>query len=235
MKAMYSSCPALAVMMLLSGCMTGPSLFERDDEITSAKPGSAQWWAQKAQLPSGVRQRCEKGKLWPARPRPTGERQQFTHTFHSEHYWPLPYVCQDRQYMREIIEVQTMLGWQEETTLYYRHFDFQHQTLTRSGILHLERIIETTPLRRRAVFVQATGDPVIDTVRLSSVETAIAEMTHGRETVPVALRDCREYGRLASEVKEINDLYNASIPAPRLGGFSGSNAAAAAAAPAPTP
>lgn len=209
--------------------MTGPTLFEREDPYTSADPGSAQWWSQKAQLQPGVRQRCKKGKLWPVRPRPTGDRQQFTHTFHAAHYWPLPYVCYDRQYVRDIIETQTMLGWQEETTLYNRHFDPENQTLTRPGILHLERILEITPLSRRAVYVQATRDLSIDAERLNSVETAMAELTHGGTIAPVSLRNCREYGRPASEVKDINDLYNASIPAPRLGGSGGSNAATTAA------
>ncbi len=228
---------ALAMMTLLSGCSTGPSLFQLDDSYSSAKHGSDAWWAQKAQIPPGVKRKCKKGKVWPARPRPSGEGQQFTHTFHSALYWPLPYVCQDREYVRNIMEVQKTNGWTEETTLYDRHFDDVDETLTRQGRLHLLRILEITPQRRRAVYVQSTRDPNIDAIRLANVETTITELTNGEETVPVTVRSGREYSRPASEVQIINDLYNASIPTPRLSGAGAAagGGAAAGAAPAATP
>lgn len=218
---------AFAMMTLLSGCMTGPSLIEQTDPYSNAKCGSSQWWAEKAMIPPGVKRKCKKGKVWPARPRPAGEGQQFSHTFHSALYWPLPYVCQDRQYVRDIMEVQTTNGWTEETTLYARHFDPVEHTLTRPGELHLLRILELTPQRRRAVYIQSTRDPNIDSVRMSNVELAVAELTHGTESVPITMRTGRENSRPASEVQIINDLYNTSIPAPRLtGGAAGGGGAA---------
>lgn len=230
---------AFAILTLLSGCMTGPNLIEQVDPYSNLKPGTDEWWFSKAQITPGVRQKCKKGKIWPARPRPAGEGQQFTHTFHAAHYWPLPYVCADRQYVRDIMEVQKSSGWTEENTLYARHFSQVDQTLTRPGLLHLQRILEITPLQRRAIYVQATRDPGIDTARLSNVESAIAEMTHGEETFSVALRHGREYSRPASEVQIINDLYNSSIPTPRLGGTAAAagagGGAGAAAAPAAGP
>lgn len=233
---------AFGLMVLVSGCMTGPSIIENSDPYSSLKPGSPEWWSQKAELPPGVRQKCKKGKIWPARPRPAVEPQQFSHTFHSAHYWPLPYVCADRQYVADILEAQMTNGWTEETTLYHRHFGAQDQMLTRPGRLHLQRILETAPSVRRAIYVQSTRDPAIDNVRLLNVESAIAEITHGSESIPVALRVAREYSRPASEVQAINALYNSSIPAPRLGGAAGSGGTSAAgggggaaAAPAATP
>ncbi len=212
---------AFAVMTLLSGCMTGPSLIANDDPYSNSKPGSDQWWFEKAQITPGVRQKCKKGKIWPARPRPAGEGQQFSHTFHSAHYWPLPYVCADRQYVKDIMEVQKSNGWAEENTLYSRHFNNIDQTLTRPGRLHLQRILEITPLQRLAVYVQSTRDPGIDSARISNTESAIAELTHGLGAVSVTLRTGREYSRPASEVQIINDLYNSSIPTPRLAGAAG--------------
>ncbi len=60
------------------------------------------------------------------------EPQQFSHTYYSEHYWPLPYVCQDRAYVHAAMEQQTALGWQEDTTLFDRHFDPETQHLNRA-------------------------------------------------------------------------------------------------------
>lgn len=228
---------ALAMMMLASGCMTGPSLIEQTDPYSNAKCGSSQWWAEKAMIPPGVKRKCKKGKVWPARPRPSGEGQQFSHTFHSALYWPLPYVCQDRQYVHDIMEVQRTNGWTEETTLYDRHFDSQEHVLTRPGELHLLRILEITPQQRRAVYIQSTRDPNVDSVRLANVEVAIAELTHGAVSVPITIRTGREYSRPASEVQIINSLYNASIPSPRLtgGAAAGGGGAGGAAATTTTP
>lgn len=224
------------MLILLSGCMTGPSLIANDDPYSNSKPGSDQWWFEKAQITPGVRQKCKKGKTWPARPRPAGEGQQFSHTFHAAHYWPLPYVCADRQYVHNIMDVQKSNGWAEENTLYSRHFSDSDQTLTRPGRLHLQRILEITPLQRRAVYVQSTRDPGIDDVRLSNTKSAIAELTRGLENVSVTLRTGREYSRPASEVQIINDLYNSSIPTPRLGGAAGAaGGGGSGAAPAPAP
>ena len=218
---------AFGIMMIVSGCMTGPDFMTGDDPHSTLKPGSPEWWSQKAQLPPGVRQKCKKGKVWPARPRSTQEPQQFTHTFHSAHYWPLPYVCQDRQYVKDVFEAQMSNGWTQETTLYHRHFNPDDQTVSRPGLGHIRVILETAPSARRAIYVQSTRDPVIDEARRVNVEAAVAELTHGMESVPVSLRVAREYNRPASEVQAINDLYNNSIPAPRLSGTSGSGGSSA--------
>ena len=170
--------------------------------------------------------------MWPVRPRPTGERQQFTHTYHSATYWPLPYVCQDREYVRNIVEIQRTNGWQQETTMYNRHFD-DTQMLTVPGELHLADILEVTPDQYRTVYIQSTYDAEIDNARVANVEQAINDKSWGMGSVAVVIRKGRDYSRPASEVKTINDLYNASVPTPRLataGGGGGGGAAGGAAA-----
>jgi hypothetical protein len=221
----------LTAMTAVCGCATGG--FPVVDPGGEGSPGSAEWWAHKAEQPPGVRQVCYKGKTWPVRPRPTGERQQFTHTYHSAHYWPLPYICQDREYMRNIIGLQSSLGWQQETTLYARHFESDHQ-MSVPGRLHVTDILEVTPMSRRTVYVQASYNPEVDNARIACVQQVIAELTGGTEVVPVVLRKGRDYSRPASEVKVINDLYNGSVPSPRLGagaGAGGSGGASAAVGP----
>jgi hypothetical protein len=213
----------------LVGCATGPVSFQRDDCITGSEPGSCEWWSERALAPPGSRQKCYKGKNWPVRPRPTGERQQFTHSYHSAHYWPLPYVCQDRQYVRDIIGIQESNGWQQQTTIYHRHFDENHM-LTKPGELHLIDILEVTPDAHRAVYVQASANPEIDNIRIANIHQAIAELSGGTDSISVTTRRGRDYSRPASEVKIINDLYDSSIPTPRLGGSGGGGAAGAASA-----
>lgn len=227
---------SLALLLLvLTGCATGPVSIVGDDEINCGpEPGSPDWWAIQASYPPGVRNKCYKGKNWPVQPRPDLPRQQFSHTYHSAHYWPLPYVCQDREYVRNIVATQERNGWQQETTLYDRHFEID-QTLNVPGELQLIDILEVTPSRYRTVYVQATYNPEIDAVRISSVQQKVAELTGGNENVPVLIRRGRDYSRPASEVKIINDLYNSSVPTPRLPGAPGGGGGAGAAAPATGP
>ena len=46
--------------------------------------------------------------------------------------------------MSDIINTQEQNGWQQETTIYHRHFT-DDQTLNVPGRLHLVDILETTP------------------------------------------------------------------------------------------
>lgn len=207
---------ALLAVGAIQGCATGPQFFGHTDKTSCYEPGSDEWWAEKALLPPGERARCKKGKVWPASPRSTEPKQQFSHIYHSQHYWPLPYVCQDRAAVRDMIDFQTSLGWQEETTLYDRHFEPDTQQLTRAGELHLQRIVYVIPPEHRAVFVQSTHDDALDAVRMEVVHSATASLSHGNFDVPVSIRDCQELSRAASEVQSINSMYNGSIPSPRI-------------------
>jgi hypothetical protein len=125
--------------------------------------------------------------------------------------------------MRSIVGLQTDLGWQQETTLYGRHFEEDHK-MSIPGRLHVTDILEVAPTSRRTVYVQATQNADIDNARIASVEQVVAELTGGTELVPVVLRKGRDYSRPASEVKIINDLYNGSVPSPRLGAGAGAGA-----------
>lgn len=220
---------AMLIAGALQGCTAGPQWFRHKDPTSCHEQGSDAWWAEKAALPPGVRQTYKKGKIWPARPRSTQPRQQFTHTYYSEHYWPLPYSCQDRESVGIFMETQTALGWQEETTVYDRHFDSGTEQLTRSGELHLEYILYVVPPERRAVYIQSTHDPVLDGIRTESVNGAMARLSPGGCEVQVSIRDCQQFGRPAAEVQEINTQYNSTTPSPRLGSASGGGGGGAAA------
>ena len=184
----------LGVVVAASGCSTG--IFSSGhDERSRYESGSDSWWAEQGELPPGVRRSWYKGKVWPARPRSDAPPQQFTHTYYAQHYWPLPYTCHDRAAVRGLMETQASLGWQGETTLYNRHFDISTQKLTRAGELQLEYILRDVPLERRAVWVQSTFSDELDAVRLESVRTAMSQRMKSIEDVPLAVRECREFGR----------------------------------------
>ncbi len=220
---------ALLVAGAIQGCSTGPQFFGHKDKTSCHEPGSDAWWAEKAALPGGVRQKNKKGKVWPARPRSNAEPQQFSHTFYDEHYWPLPYVCQDREAVRNHLDTQTALGWQEETTLYDRHFNKDTQHLTRAGELHLEYILHVVPPERRAVYIQSTYSPELDAMRTESVSGYMSKVSSSSSEVSLSVRECQQVGRPAIEIQKISEMYNSSIPSPRLSSASGGGGEAAAA------
>ena len=213
---------ALLLAGALQGCSAGPQWFGRGDPNSCHEPGSDAWWAEKAALPPGVRQKCKKGKVWPARPRSNQEPQQWSHTYYDQHYWPLPYVCQDRAAVGAFMETQVALGWQEETTLYNRHFDPTTQQLTRAGELHLEHIVHHVPVDRRAIYIQSTYDAGLDNLRTEAVNTMVARCSTSGNTVQVTVRECQENSRPAAELESISSQYNASTPSPRLSSAGGS-------------
>lgn len=216
----YIAAGLMISTLFASGCSTG-FLGSDHDERSRYAPGSEGWWAEQGEHPPGVRRKWYKGKIWPAKPRSDAPPQQFSHTFYSQHYWPLPYTCQDREAVWRVMDVQTGLGWQEETTLYNRHFD-DANTLTKAGELHLEYILRDVPLERRAVWVQSTFSTESDQKRMESAREAIARRSTGNREIPLAVRECREIGRPAAEVEVISSLYRSSMPTPRLGSSSGS-------------
>ena len=126
--------------------------------------------------------------------------------------------------MWNFMDTQTSLGWQEETTIYDRDFDSTTEQLTKSGERHLEYILHVVPVERRSVYIQSTHDPVLDNIRTESVNAVMARMCPDGSEVPVSVRDCQQVGRPASEVQQINTMYNTSTPSPRLGSASGGGA-----------
>lgn len=211
----------LVLTGILQGCSTGPQWFGHRDKTSCHEPGSDAWWAEKAMLPPGVRQQYKKGKIWPPQPRSNQEPQQFSHTYYAEHYWPLPYVCQDRDAVRSMMETQVALGWQEETTLYNRHFHEETQQLTRAGELHLEYILHVVPVDRRAVYIQSTYDTALDAMRTDAVNSVMSGIGGNVGSVSVCVRECQQVGRPAAEVQQINERYTTTTPSPRIGSASG--------------
>ena len=89
--------------------------------------------------------------------------------------------------MSDIVNIQQQNGWQEETTMYHRHFQ-DDQQLNVPGNLHLVDILETTPTQYRTVYVKSTYDTEVDNIRLANVQQAVNELTNGEESIQVMVR-----------------------------------------------
>lgn len=177
---------------------------------------SEEWYAMEADSPVGARQKYKHGKMWPTRPRPTGKQQQLSHRFHAAHYWPLPYVCQDRDYVRTVTRMQADNGWRDATTFYHYHFDEETMELNHAGQTHLRWLLIDVPHSHRVAWVQTAETPDISQQRLASLQSEAVRMTGSDSTLPIMLRPALAYGRPAIEVTTIRRAELGSIPAPRI-------------------
>jgi hypothetical protein len=177
--------------------------------------GTDAWWDQQAASPPGTRQIYHKGKLWPPFPRPVGEPQKFSHKYHSSHYWPYPYVCDDRAYILGLVQQQTMQGWIEATTLYDCHFS-EEQQLNHSGQMQLRWILENVPSEHRHAYVQTSGTAAASQARLSTVRQTAQEMVGPEGVPPIELRIATMNSRPAVEIDRIRRAEMQSVIQPRI-------------------
>lgn len=175
--------------------------------------------------PVGARQKTFWGKLWPPFPRPVGKKQPFLHVYHDVHYWPYPYVCQDRETVNLYRDIQATNGWAEATTLYDFHFDPLTGDLNSSGRRQLTYILTAVPEQYREVHVAVSLNAQDAHSRTRNVELAVAQLAGG-SSVPVLSRVATPYGRPADEVNQIFIQALEGMPAPIIqsaagGGSSG--------------
>lgn len=172
-------------------------------------------WYQQREGPPGVRQTYKHGKVWPPYPRPVGPKQTFWQEFHSTHYWPYPYDCEDRADVSNLLEAQAATGWASATTLHDYHFDGDTQQLTDAGRNHLIWVMNAVPAQYRTVYVSGGSTAEMAQLRVSQAEKFMQE-TGIPNTPPIVAKYENFNGRPANEVDRLRTLELQSIPRPRL-------------------
>lgn len=174
------------------------------------------WYARRALDPVGTRRKYSKGKFWPPYPRPEGLSMLPSHRYHAEHYWPLPYVCDDRTYVRDLIARQENAGWIDNTTLYDYHFEPDTQELNRAGRLHILWVVRNAPQHRRILYVQTAENVKQTDIRLASTRVATTNVVGNTALPPIVPRVTSPLGRNAMEVDAIQRGDRDSQPVPRI-------------------
>ncbi len=203
----------LVSLFLVNGSAQAGWPFFSEDGL---RRGSPEYYEAHAGDPPGVRQKYAYGKLWPMRARPVGPSQTFVHQYHAAHYWPEPYVCDDRAIVEKYASTQVANGWQAGTTLYDYHFDPVSHELNSSGQQHLQWIMTSAPSEFRQTYVSATNDPQYSNLRVANVERTMAGMVGTQVAMPVALRVSGPLGRPADEVNTIFKTANENMPVPTI-------------------
>ena len=178
--------------------------------------GTDEWYAMHADDPVGERQVYKFGKLWPPKPRPTGPKQLFIHKYHTQKYWPYPYVTGDRAAVRGVWQSQVDNGWQMATTLYEYHFDPETNALNSAGERQLQWILQSAPADQRQLYVQSMNDSVANQLRVANVQMAATNLAGADAVGPVALRVTHAAGRPAEEVNWILEQQQALRVPPQI-------------------
>lgn len=164
---------------------------------------SDEWYAERAHLPPGERQRLKHGKLTPVEPRPDLPPQPYWHLYHSVKNWPHPYDCVDRESIASTYATMARRGWMNTTTLHEFHFDDEFQTLNSSGISKLRYVLHNVPAEYRAVYVNDV-DRRLTPMRVANVRASLVELSGQANSLPVVARYADNPSRPAMEVEQIN-------------------------------
>ena len=186
-------------------------------------------YAERACEPIGSKQFTKHGKQWPPYPRPTGPANPPSHLYHAAHYWPHPYTCEDREYVRALSGAQVSNGWVTMTTLYDYHFEPNTHQLNPSGRMHVRWILENAPARHRYIFVQAAVDQAGSETRVVTAKNEAVALVGDEQIPPVMIRVASPVGRPAEEIDAVRRLERESTLKPRIsppvgGGTAGSAA-----------
>ena len=178
-------------------------------------PFSEEWYRMRADDPPGARQIEKDGKLWPPYPRPVGRKQTFKHAYHTAHYWPYPYNCEDRAYVNNLLDQQTAAGWVTATTLHDYYFNPDTQQLNEAGQNQLLWITASAPAQYRTVYVSQGKTMEMGQLRVSQVEQYF-QQTGITSVPPIMLRQEFFAGRPANEVDRLRTLEMMAIPRQRI-------------------
>ncbi|MEX0717758.1 MAG: hypothetical protein WD066_14285 [Planctomycetaceae bacterium] len=180
------------------------------------KRWSEEWYAQRSGDPVSARQVDHAGKQWPPYARPRGEKSEFSHIYHAAHYWPYPYVCDDRAYVRTVLALQEHNGWTEATTMYEYHFDADTQEVNQPGRLHMRWILQNPRPEYRVIHVQTAENAALTEARLAATRLAAIEQVGEADLPPILPRVTEPLGRPAREIDAIQRQIFETIPEPRI-------------------
>lgn len=181
----------------------GPGYCGNGSCSSGPKWHSEEWYAMRAHLPPGERQKCKHGKIMPVEPRPDLPPQPFWHQYYSVKNWPHPYDCVDRSNVRATYATVVSRGWVDVATLHPHHFDPQTQMLNSAGIAKVNYVLTGLPPECRAVYV-SDANPSMTQARVANVRASLVELAGNANAMAVLPRTADNPARPAIEVETIN-------------------------------
>ena len=144
----------------------------------------------------------------------------FCHNVHRDwkrnNCWPEPFVCPDRQLVREPFITMVANGWQRQNTLSDDYFQPGTHVLTPAGKNKVRWILTEAPENHRILYVYRAIRPEDTAKRISEVQKLAQQFMPEGEPPTVLQTNIRAKGWPAQQVDHVNRKFIETMPPPRL-------------------
>jgi hypothetical protein len=141
--------------------------------------------------------------------------------FERRNCWPEPFICPDRQAVRDPMAIMISRGWERQNMLAEQYFEDNRADLTEAGKLKIRWIISEPPPHHRVIYVRRTVTPELTVARLEAVKAFATQAASPEPCPPVLETTASQLGWPADRVDALSRKFYAAIPEPKLPGSSG--------------
>jgi hypothetical protein len=130
--------------------------------------------------------------------------------------WPAPFVCPDRQTVREPFAIMVNNGWRKQNMLGDFYFEPTTGQLTEAGKLKIRWIVFEAPEQHREIFVHIGQTNEETQARLAFVTAEAGSLAPQGQVPPIMQTSISDGGYPADRVDLIERKYQSSTPIPRM-------------------
>jgi hypothetical protein len=130
-------------------------------------------------------------------------------------YWPQPFRAMDAAATVAPFDIMRANGWRQFNTINGCLFDERGQ-LTDAGKIQLQRVIRTSPVDKRTIYVAQAGDEGVTAARVESIELAISDMLPSGELPTILVTRDEQPVSSGAYQTALNRALIRSVPTPRL-------------------
>ena len=131
-------------------------------------------------------------------------------------HWPKPYLCPDRQTVRQPFAIMVDNGWQRQNSLIDIHFEAGGAQLTEAGRLKILWILNDAPEQHRIVYVRRAQTPQEMAMRMEAAQSFVAHSAFPGQAVPVLETTRPEDNWSANHVELVELRAIKAAPEPKL-------------------
>jgi hypothetical protein len=130
--------------------------------------------------------------------------------------WPKPFVCPDRQSVREPFHVMVGHGWRQQNLIAGHHFDPKTGLLIDAGQNKVRWILREAPTTHRTIYVERADTPEETAKRVDQVQQFAVRLTPHGELPHIAETSIQPRGWSGERVNWIDREFQKAMPEPVL-------------------
>lgn len=130
--------------------------------------------------------------------------------------WPEPFVCPDRQAVREPLAIMVNRGWERQNMLADQYFEDNRAELTEAGKLKIQWVLTEPPPHHRTLYVHRALSPELTQARIESVRAYALLLLQGEPCPQILETTVSQPGWPADRVDALSRKFQAAMPEPKL-------------------